>query len=73
MGLKAKIATQEADLVRERDTVDHLRVQIDETQVGTYQAVQNLETKVNALVEVCEQAYEEGQQNHEITNQFSEK
>ncbi|KAL6865776.1 hypothetical protein ACO1O0_001874 [Amphichorda felina] len=71
--LKAKIATQETDLVRERDTVDHLRVQIDETQVGTYQAVQNLETKVNALTEVCEQACGQGQQNHEITNQFSEK
>lgn len=73
MDLKAKIATQETDLVRERDTVDHLRVQIDETQVGTYQAVQNLETKVNALTEVCEQACGQGQQNHEITNQFSEK
>lgn len=73
MDLKAKLENQEADLVRERDIMDHLRVQFDKTQVGTYQTVQGLEAKVNALTELFVQSSRESKQNHETTAHLSEK
>lgn len=53
--------------------MDHLRVQIDETQIGTYQIVQRLEAKINALTELIEQRSAEDKQTHETTRYLSEK
>lgn len=71
--LKAQIQCQEKDLLRERDILDNLRVQMAETQASTYQLVQGLDTKVTSLTELCQNGNHQSKRSHDLASHLSEK